>query len=296
MNILIAGSSGLVGSALTPFLEAQGCHVSHLVRHPAKAANEITWNPDKGELDSQSLKGFDAVINLAGENIAAGRWTEARKKELLDSRVKSTKTLCQALASLDNPPHVLVNASAIGYYGHQGSKLLTEDSPKGNGFLVDICNRWEAATEAALQKGIRVVFARFGVVLSPNGGALAKMRTPFKWGLGGVLGSGKQYMSWIGIDDLVHILYFLLQDDDLYGPVNVVSPHPATNYAFTKTLGKVLKRPTFFAMPAFLVRLVFGEMGDEMLLSSARVEPKKLLEAGYHFRQPELESALKETE
>jgi hypothetical protein len=232
-------------------------------------------------------------VHLAGENIAAGRWTVEKKARIRDSRVKGTKTLCEALAQLSQPPKVLVSASAIGYYGDRGAELLWENSALGTGFLAEVCQAWEEATRPAMEKGIRVVLLRIGVVLSPAGGALAKMLLPFKLGLGGIIGSGKQYMSWIALDDVVGTIDHVLITDTLQGPVNAVAPHPVTNSEFTKTLRRVLRRPTLFPMPAFAARLAFGEMADELLLASTRVEPKRLIATEYRFRYPELEDALR---
>jgi uncharacterized protein len=293
MKILVTGSSGLVGSALLSFLKTEGYEVFKLVRarselHP----DEIAWTPDQGVISPELLEGFDAIVHLAGENISDSRWTEQKKKKILDSRVIGTRLLCQALSTLKQPPRTLIAASAIGYYGDQEDRLLTEESPPGHCFLSDVCQQWEAATDKAKEKGIRVVNLRIGVVLSHKGGALQSMLTPFKWGLGGVLGSGKQYFSWIVLEDLIRIIGFALKNEALQGPINAVSPHPVTNYEFTKTLGKVLHRPTFMRMPAFVAQIVFGEMADELLLSSARVIPKRLEQTNFHFSFPELEQAL----
>ncbi len=233
------------------------------------------------------------MVHLAGESIASGRWTVARKREIRDSRVLGTRLLSEALARMPRPPQVLLCASAIGYYGDCGSDVLKEDSPPGSDFLADVCKAWEAATAPAAQKGIRVVHLRSGIILSPKGGALAKMLFPFRMGAGGIIGSGKQYMSWIALDDTLGVIAFALQTPSLHGPVNVVAPNAVTNAEFTKTLGRVLHRPTIFPMPAFAARLAFGEMADALLLSSARVEPAALLRAGYHFQWRDLESALR---
>ncbi len=239
-----------------------------------------------------ALEGVDAVVHLAGENIAE-RWTAAKKARIRDSRVKGTQLLCETLTRLSSPPKVLVSASAIGYYGDRGEETLTDDSPPGRGFLPEVCRAWEAATEPARQQGLRVVQLRLGVVLSVAGGALAKMLPPFRLGLGGVLGSGRQYMSWIALDDVVGTLQHAVVTDALQGPTNAVAPRAVTNQEFTKTLGKVLGRPTAMPLPAFAARLMFGEMADELLLASARVQPTKLLASGYQFRYPELAEALR---
>jgi hypothetical protein len=239
------------------------------------------------------LEGLDAIVHLAGEPIASGRWNAIKKARIRDSRVQGTRLLCDALSHVSRPPAALICASAIGYYGDRGDEVLTESSSNGTGFLAEVCRDWEVATEPARQKGIRVVNTRFGVILSTGGGALAKMLTPFKMGVGGIIGSGRQYMSCISIDDCVGAIVHALNTNSLSGPVNVVGPAPVTNRVFTKTLGKILERPTIFPMPAFAARLAFGEMADELLLGSQRVEPKKLLESGYSFRQGDLETALR---
>jgi uncharacterized protein (TIGR01777 family) len=236
---------------------------------------------------------MEAVVHLAGENIASGRWTAARKARIRSSRVMGTRTLCETLARLSQPPKVLVSASAIGYYGDRGAEPLWENSAFGTGFLAEVCRAWEEATQPAVQKGIRVVLLRIGIVLSPAGGALAKMLIPFQLGLGGVIGSGNQYMSWIALDDVAGVIAHALVTDTLQGPVNAVAPYPVTNREFTKTLGRVLRRPTVFPLPGFAARLAFGEMADALLLASTRVEPKRLLATQYVFRYPELEDALR---
>lgn len=295
MKILVTGSTGLVGSALIPFLTTGGHQVTRLVRSSKKAFSEptITWNVDKGQLAPHALEGFDAVIHLAGEGIANCRWSAQQKQRIRDSRVQGTQLLCETLAKLKSPPKVLVSASAIGFYGIRGDEELTENSPAGSGFLSEVCQAWEQATLPAQQAGIRVVHARLGIILSPKGGALAKMLFPFRMGGGGILGSGKQYMSCVSLDDVLGVLLHCVTTDSLSGPVNVVDPRPVTNREFTKTLGRVLFRPTIFPVPAFAVRLLFGEMGDALLLGSTRVVPRKLLESGYRFRDPDLETCLR---
>jgi uncharacterized protein (TIGR01777 family) len=293
MQILVTGSTGLVGSTLIPALTAEGHRVNCLVRSKSKLGIRDTyWDPTAGELYSPPLEGLDAVIHLAGENIAGGRWTAARKARIRDSRIQGTRLLSGSLAQLARPPKVFVSASAVGYYGDRADEVLTEQSPPGSNFLAGVCREWESATEPAAQHGIRVVILRLGVVLTPTGGALAKMLTPFRMGVGGIIGSGKQYMSWIAIDDLVRIIIYMLKTDSLNGPTNAVAPNPVTNAEFTKTLGRVLRRPTVLPMPAFAARLALGEMADELLLASARVVPSKLLASGFVFRHPDLESAL----
>jgi len=238
------------------------------------------------------LDGFDAVIHLAGESIAEGRWNEEKKKRIRESRVKGTKLLGDALANVSRPPKSLIGASAIGYYGNRGDEILTETSAPGDGFLADVCVEWEKATQLATEKGIRVVNTRFGIILSPEGGALAKMLTPFRMGVGGKIGTGKQWMSWIALDDVVEGVMYALTNESLRGPVNFVAPNPVTNAEFTKTLGRVLSRPTFFPVPAFAARVAFGEMADALLLSSQRVAPTRLKAGGYQFSYSELRSAL----
>ena len=294
MKILVTGSTGLVGSALIPALATGGHGVTRLVRsQPKPGAAEVRWDPVARTVDSAGLEGVDAVVHLAGESIAAGRWTTEKKGRIRDSRVKGTRLLCESLARLAQPPQAIVCASAIGYYGDRGEERLREESPAGLGFLAEVCREWETAAEPARQRGIRVVHLRIGVVLSPAGGALAQMLFPFRMGLGGRLGSGKQYLSWIAIDDLVSVILHVLTTTTLQGPVNAVAPNPVTNLEFTRTLGRVLARPTIFPMPAVAARLAFGEMADELLLASARVEPTRLVATGYQFRHPELEGALR---
>ncbi len=291
MKILISGSNGLVGSTLIPFLTTGDHSVARLVRD--RGAQGVYWNPADGEIDKAKLEGFDAVVHLAGENIADGRWSDEKKKRILDSRVEGTRLLAGALAKLDKKPKVLVCASAIGYYGDRGDEILDETAAPGDGFLSDVCVAWEQAAEPARAAGIRVVHLRIGAVFAADGGALAKMVLPFKLGLGGTLGSGNQYMSWTTIDDVVGMILFAIEHEDLSGPVNAVAPNPVTNRELTKTLGRVLARPTLIPVPAFAFRLALGEIADELLLASTRVVPTKLQQAGYSFRFAELEPALR---
>ena len=293
MKILVTGSSGLIGSTLIPSLEKNKHEVYKLVRARADLlTHEIAWDPQRGILNPPLLEGLDAIIHLAGENII-GRWSEAKKARIRDSRVKGTQLLCQALSQLRDPPSVVICASAIGYYGNRGDEILTEQSAKGTGFLADVCEEWEEAARPAAEKGIRVINLRIGMVLSSRGGALKQMLPIFKWGLGGRLGSGNQYVSWIAIDDLVRIIEYAIKQEGLAGPLNAVAPYPVTNQELTQGLGHVLYRPTFFLMPAFMVKWMFGELGEEVLLSSQRVEPKKLEETGFKFDYPHIEEALR---
>lgn len=294
MNIAVSGSHGLIGSALGPLLTTQGHQVKRMVRRASESSsNDIVWSPGDESIDPAKLEGLDCIVHLAGENIADGRWSDEKKKAIYDSRVKRTRTLCEAIAKMKTPPAVLVCASAIGYYGDRGDQELDERSSKGTGFLSNLCLEWEEATNAAKEAGVRVVNIRIGVVLSPKGGALAKMLPPFQMGAGGPIGNGKQYMSWISVDDVAGAINHCITESTVSGAVNLVAPRPVTNGEFTNSLGKVLFRPTFFPVPDFAARLVFGEMADELLLSSTRVEPSKLQETGYQFMYPDIESALR---
>jgi hypothetical protein len=297
MNILVSGSTGLVGSELVPFLATKGHKVTRLKRSKPGSESKIReaeayWNPDSNKVDISSLEGHEAVVHLAGENIG-GIWTDEKKNKIRKSRVNGTRLLSKSLSGLVKPPKVLVCASAIGYYGDRGDEVLTEESKSGEGFLAEVSREWEAAAEPAVQKGIRVVHLRFGLVLSPKGGALKTMLFPFRMGVGGTIGSGKQYLSWVAIDDVVGAVYHAITNESLKGPVSVVAPNPVTNREFTKTLGRVLGRPTLLPVPAFALRLIAREMADEMLLASTRVQPRALLSTGYQFRYPELEGALR---
>jgi uncharacterized protein len=293
MKILISGSHGLVGTALIKSLEPEGYEIFRLVRHYPDNPSQIEWSPDRYSIALSLIEGFDAVVHLAGENIAEGRWTDEKKKRIRESRVKGTKLLSDALANLTNPPKTLISASASGYYGDRGDEVLTEESAPGNGFLSEVCVEWEEATAHAKAMGIRVVNTRFGIILDKEGGALKKMLPPFRMGIGGRIGSGKQWMSWIAFDDVIAALKFALANNSLAGPVNYVAPNPVRNADFTKALGNALSRPTIFPIPAFGVRLAFGEMADALLLSSQRVQPPRLTNSGYQFRFPELPAALR---
>ena len=295
MRILVSGSSGLVGSALIPTLTAAGHDVVRLVR--SKSANRskelASWDPAKGQIDVSGLSDIDAVVHLAGESIASGRWNAERKARIRDSRIQGTRLLAETLAKLPAPPKVFVCASAIGFYGDRGDEVLSESSSPGTGFLADVCREWETACDPLQRSGTRVVNLRFGVVLSRQGGALKQMLLPFQMGAGGILGNGKQYMSVVSLKDAVGVIEFVLGNSGVAGPVNVVCPQPVTNYDYTKALGKVLHRPTIFPVPGFAARLAFGEMADALLLSSSRVVPDRLLAAGYQFRDPTVEAALR---
>ncbi len=291
LHVAVTGASGLVGSTLVPLLTTGGHRVTKLVRREAREG-ELSWNP-QDDFDAAPLDGLHAVIHLAGENIAASRWTTKVKDKIRASRVVATRKVCEGLARMQSPPQCLVCASAIGIYGDRGDEVLTEASEVGQGFLSEVGQQWEAATQPARDAGIRVVNLRFGVILSPRGGALAKMLLPFRFGAGGRVGSGKQYWSWISIDDAAGAIYHALMTNSLAGPVNVVAPQPVTNLEFTKTLGRILNRPTIAPLPAFAARLALGEMANDLLLASCRVLPHQLIASDYQFRQPTLEAALR---
>ena len=293
MKILVSGSTGLIGSALVSFLETRGHEVTCLVRSRTARDGQIYWNPESGELEPIHLEGSDATVHLAGENIASGRWTDKRMARIRSSRVNGTKLLCGTLAKLSKPPKVLLCASAIGFYGDRGEELLTEESSGGTGFLAEVCRDWEAAVRPATERGIRTVNLRFGVVLSTAGGALTKMLTPFRMGVGGRIGTGRQFMSWLSLDDAIGAVYHALVTHTLSGPINTVAPNPVTNLEFTKSLGRILRRPTIAPMPAFAARLAFGQMADELLLGSTRVEPALLKSINYDFHHPVLDAALR---
>jgi uncharacterized protein (TIGR01777 family) len=294
MNILVTGSSGLIGAALLPVLRAGGHSVVRLVRAGGERAGDtVWWDPAAGVLDRAAIQGFDAVVHLAGEDIAGGSWTAGKKARIRESRVDGTALLARTLASLDRRPAALACASAIGYYGDRGSQILTEDTGPGTGFLASVCRDWEAAAAPAVEAGIRVAHLRFGVVLSADGGALARMLGPFRMGVGGPVGSGRQYVSWIALDDAVGAVGHVLLTRTLGGAVNVAAPVPVTQAEFARTLARVLGRPAVLGMPAFAVRLMFGELADELLLASQRLAPERLLATGYQFRFRELEAALR---
>lgn len=293
-RIAVTGAGGLVGSALAASLEGAGHQVIRMVRRKAvPGGTEIEWDPAAGRIDAEALSGLDALVHLAGENIAAGRWNAVRKERIRSSRVRGTRLIAETLAGLDRPPRVLLNASAIGFYGDRGDEWLDEDASPGSGFLADTCVEWERATAPAADAGVRVVRLRIGVVLSSAGGALRRMLLLFRLGLGGRLGDGRQQMSWIALDDLVRVLEHALLDENLHGAVNGVAPEPVRNAEFTKILASVLRRPALLPVPAFALRTLLGEMGQELLLSSTRVRPTRLAQAGFRFLFPDLESALR---
>lgn len=293
MKIAVTGSSGMLGSAFASVATTGGHEVARLLRRSAEAPDEIQWDPASGTIDAEALSGIDALVHLAGDNISEGRWTTAKKERIRASRVGGTRLIAETLAKLDPKPRVLVAASATGFYGDRGDDVLDENAKMGEGFLAEVCRDWEEATRPAADAGIRVVNLRIGIVLSRLGGALARMLTPFKLGLGGRIGSGGQYMSWISLDDAIGSIHHALICEQLSGPVNAVAPGAVTNREFTKTLGKVLRRPTIFPIPAIAAKLAFGEMADELLLSSTHVVPSKLTASQYEFRHPELERALR---
>jgi uncharacterized protein len=295
MRILVSGASGLIGSAVRPALAAAGHSMSALVRR-TPAENEVQWDP-AASLDPQKLDGVDAIVHLAGKNIS-GRWTEKFKREMRASRVEGTRTLAAAAAESfrrTGKPRMLVAASATGYYGNRGDEVLTEGSPPGSGFLAEVCQQWESAANPAAEAGIRVVNLRLGVVLAKHGGALQAMLPAFRLGLGGKVGDGRQYMSWVALDDVVGAFLFALTNQNLRGPVNVVAPHPVRNSGFVQALAQTLHRPAIFPLPALVVRTLFGEMGESLLLASARVQPAKLETAGFALHHSELAEALRVT-
>jgi uncharacterized protein len=294
LSVVVSGSTGLIGSALIPFLTTGGHRVTRLVRR-APRTGEIQWDPASNRLDPAALEDADAVVHLAGENLGA-RWTATRRQAIRESRVRGTRLLCQALSQLARPPRVLISASAVGVYGDRGDEVLSESSATlaaRPNFLVEVAREWEAATEAARAAGIRVVLLRSGLVLSPAGGVLGRMLLPFRMGAGGRLGSGRQWMSWIAMDDAIGVIHHALITENLSGPVNATAPYPVTNREFASTLGRVLGRPAILPVPATALRLVFGEMAEVALLAGARVVPARLVRSGYQFRHAQLEGALR---
>jgi uncharacterized protein len=292
LSLGISGASGLVGSTLKPFLTTGGHSVKLLVRKRPESDSDIYWDPERKSLDQSALEGLDSFVHLSGENIASGPWTTEKKRRIRDSRVKTTSFLCQTLSRLKSPPRVLISASAVGFYGDRGEEELTEISSRGKGFLAEVCEEWEEATRPASDSGIRVVNIRMGIVLSASGGALKTMLPPFRFGLGGSLGSGKHFMSWIALQDIVRLIYFSLQKEEIVGSVNACSPNPVRNVQFTKTLGKVLRRRTLFPVPATLLKATLPGLAHEALLSSQRVLPQKVLDHGFSFSFPQLDNAL----
>jgi uncharacterized protein (TIGR01777 family) len=295
MDVAITGSHGFIASRLIPALKDEGHRVLRLVRTADTEPDSIHWDPEAGRIDAAGLEGIEAVVHLAGEGIGDRRWTDEQKRRILESRTKGTGLLATTLAELQRPPAVMVSASAVGYYGDRGDEVLTEESPPGTGFAADVCVRWEQAAEPAATAGIRVAHPRSGIVLGRTGGALKKMLLPFKLGLGGRLGSGRQWFSWIAIDDEVRVLLHLIESSELTGPVNATAPNPVTNAEFTKTFGRVLGRPTVIPVPTIGLKLVFGsEAVDEGLLTSQRALPARLESDGFEFQTPELEGALRQ--
>lgn len=290
-RVAITGSGGLIGGALARSLEGEGHEVVRLVRGAPRAAGEVRWDPEGGTVDTAGLEGVTAVVHLAGESLSE-RWTAERRRRIRESRVQGTRLLAEALTTLEVPPAVLVSASAIGYYGDRGDERLDEESAPGTGFLAEVAQEWEAAAGPAGAAGIRVVNPRLGVVFTPEGGALQRLLLPFRSGVGGTLGDGRQWMSWISLEDAIAALRFLITRPALDGAVNLVAPEPFTNAELTRELGRVLHRPTVLPVPAVALRLLFGEMADAMLLASQRVLPTRLLEAGFRFRHPRLDGAL----
>jgi len=295
MKILISGASGLVGTHLIPVLEAKGHEIYSLVRKTPKGENEIQWDAKTGfsEKEQARLEDFDAVVHLAGDNVASENWSAEKKRRIRESRTTGTRVLVDALKKTQSPPKIFVSASASGYYGDRKDEVLTEESAKGEGFLPDVCDEWEQEARKAEEFGARVVNPRIGVVLAKDGGALDKMLTPFKMGVGGVVGSGKQWMPWIALDDLINVLVFALDNAELKGAVNTISPGIVTNEEFTKALGKALSRPTILPIPEFAIRLLYGEMGETLLLTGQRMIPEKLQNAGFEFQYAKLEDALR---
>ncbi len=291
MNVLISGSSGLIGGTLARRWVARGDVVRRLVRG-SSGPPDVRWDPSGGEIDRTGLEGAEVVVHLAGEPLANGRWTPAKKSRIVSSRVEGTRVLAESLAAMAERPRVLLSASAIGYYGSRGDELLTEASTPGTGFLAEVCRRWEEATLTAEAAGIRVVHLRIGVVLDPSGGALKTMLPAFRMGMGGRLGNGSQWLSWIALEDVVGAIELAIERDEIRGPLNIVAPEPVTNSEFTSTLARAIHRPAFLPVPAPLLRLAIGGMADEAVLASARVRPERLLATGYRFARPRLEDAL----
>jgi uncharacterized protein (TIGR01777 family) len=292
MKILITGASGLIGNALQKTFREKGYEMLLATRQEAKDARHVQWDVRRGFTEHEKLEGLDAVIHLAGESISGLRWTDEKKNAIRDSRVNGTRTVVEAISRLKDRPKVLIAASAIGFYGDRGDDEMTESSTAGDTFLADVSREWESEARRAEDAGVRTVLLRTGIVLSKDGGALATMLLPFKMGVGGVVGSGKQWMSWISLDDQIRVINYALDNENIRGALNSVAPHPVTNQEFTKTLGEVLYRPTILPLPEFAVSMVFGEMGDALLLASTKVLPKRLEDAGFSFEYPDLKGAL----
>jgi uncharacterized protein (TIGR01777 family) len=292
MKILISGSGGLIGSALSSYLSIERHEVFKLVRREPLVENEIRWDIELGAISEEKIEGFDAVIHLAGENIGEGRWTKKKKNKILSSRVDGTRFLSEKLTQLKRPPKVFIVASAVGIYGNRKDEILTEESTAGTGFLADVCMRWEMASELARKSAIKVVNTRFGIILAPEAKIIKMLKSLFKLYLGGIISSGRQYMSWIAIEDLIRAISFILEHPEIEGPVNIVSPYPVTNKEFTESFVKALRRRTMFRIPAIAVRILFGEKGKEMILSSTRAYPKKLMESGFKFDFEKVNSLL----
>jgi uncharacterized protein len=292
MKILITGAGGLIGTELQRVFAAKGYDMLLASRSEPADERHIRWSVEDGFIDPEKLEGIDAVVHLAGESVSGLRWTDEKKKAIRDSRVLGTRNIVNAVSKLKAKPKVFVASSAIGFYGERGDEELTESSEAGDNFLAQVCREWEAESRRAEDAGIRTVLLRTGIVLSKDGGALGTMLLPFKLGVGGVVGSGKQWMSWISMEDQLAAIEFVMENDNIRGAVNSVAPHPVTNQQFTKTLGEVLYRPTFLPLPEFAVSMVFGEMGDALLLASTKVLPKRLEDAGFEFKYPDLKPAI----
>ena len=293
MKILISGASGLIGTNLIPTLIAKDNQIYKLVRRTPQGIDEIQWNPEDNTIEDEKLEDFDAVIHLAGDNVGSENWSAEKKRKIRESRVNGTRTLVDALKRCISPPKHFISASATGFYGSHGDEILNEESGAGKGFLPEVCQEWESEALKASNFGARVVLLRTGVVLAKDGGALAKMLTPFKFAVGGVVGSGSQYMSWIALDDVIKAIHFVLENENINGAINLTAPNAATNAEFTHALGSVINRPTILPIPEFAIRMLFGEMGETLLLEGARVYPQKLLDAKFTFDYPDLERALK---